>query len=87
MRDASDPPAREGFTCPSCRRFITTAIEGLFADRRSGSPRRFCDAACRQAAYRRRRAGVGEDVPAQRSGGRRRSLRPKTEGAPRETSD
>jgi hypothetical protein len=87
MRDASGPLAREGFTCPSCGRFIVTAIEGFFADRRSGSPRRFCDPACRQAAYRRRRAGVAEDVPAQRSGGRRRSLSPKTKGAPQETND
>ena len=86
MRDASDPPAREGFTCPSCGRFIVTRIEGLFSDRKSGSPPRFCDPACRQAAYRRRRAAVAEKVPAQRSGGRSRSLRPRTKGA-QETND
>jgi hypothetical protein len=35
-------------------------------------PARFCDAACRQAAWRRRKAGVAE-AP-QRRGGRSRGL-------------
>ncbi|HYU84295.1 MAG TPA: hypothetical protein VEK80_05780, partial [Kribbellaceae bacterium] len=60
LRDASEPAVREGFRCDSCGRFNVTAVVGLFARRRAGSAQRFCDPACRQAAYRRRRAGVQE---------------------------
>jgi hypothetical protein len=74
MRDASHQPDREGFTCPVCGRFIVTAIDGLWRTRRAGSGRRFCDPACRQAAYRRRRAGVAETTPRQTTGGRDRHL-------------
>ncbi len=76
MRDASNRPAREGFTCDSCGRFIVTAVDGLWSAPTVGSPRRFCDPACRQAAYRRRRAGVAEDTPRQATGGRSRHLTP-----------
>jgi hypothetical protein len=76
MRDASDRPAREGFVCASCGRFVVTAVEGLWRARRAGSAQRFCDPACRQAAYRRRRAGVGEETPHQTKGGRNRRLNP-----------
>lgn len=68
-------PAREGFTCDACGRFVATAVEGLFSTPRAGSPRRFCDSACRVAAWRRRKAGVSEDTPLQRRGGRSRRLR------------
>jgi hypothetical protein len=74
MRDASDQPAREGFTCDSCGRFIVTAVEGLYRRPSTGSPTRFCDHSCRQAAYRRRRAGVAENTPRQNNGGRNRGL-------------
>ena len=74
MRDASGQPGREGFECPVCGRFITTAIEGFWRNPKPGSPQRFCDPACRQAAYRRRRAGVAEGTPRQISGGRDRTL-------------
>lgn len=74
MRDASEEPGREGFTCSVCGRFITTALEGFWATPKAGSPRRFCDPACRQAAYRRRRAGLPEDSPLQITGGRDRRL-------------
>ena len=37
---------------------------------------RFCDPACRQVAYRRRRANAPENTPAQRQGGRGRKLNP-----------
>jgi hypothetical protein len=67
-------PHHDGFTCPVCGRFIVTAVVGLYRDISVGSPRRFCDAACRQAAYRRRRAGVAEDTPRQTRGGRDRAL-------------
>jgi hypothetical protein len=76
MRDASDPSAREGFTCPVCRRFIVTAVDGLWRTPGVGSARRFCDPACRQAAYRRRRAGAAEGTPRQPTGGRNRRLNP-----------
>jgi len=82
LRDACDQPARELFGCECCGREIVIAVEGLFADPKPGSPRRFCDPACRQAAYRRRRAGVAETAPAQRSGGRRRHLENKEEVMP-----
>lgn len=74
LRDASPVAAREGFHCPSCDRDIVTAVEGLFRQPKSGSPQRFCSQSCRQAAYRRRRAGVAESTPAQRRGGRGRRL-------------
>ena len=76
MRDASEEPRREGFTCPVCQRHIVTAVEDLFTTTAAGSPRRFCDPACRQAAYRRRLAGVAEDTPRQMRGGRDRRLAP-----------
>ena len=75
MRDASDPPTREVATCECCGRSDVIAVEGLFANPKPGSPRRFCSPACRQAAYRRRRAGVEENTPPQRQGGRNRRLR------------
>lgn len=74
MRDASGQHRREGFECTACGRFIVTAVDGLFRNPNVGSPRRFCDPACRQAAYRRRHAGVAEDTPRQTKGGRDRSL-------------
>lgn len=82
MRDASSPSAREGFTCASCGRFVVTAVDGLWHRPGVGSARRFCDPACRQAAYRRRRAGVAEDTPPQRSGGRGRNLNPTSKEVP-----
>ena len=51
-----------------------TATEGLFYSRPVGSKRRFCDPACRQAAWRRRKAGVGEATALQKRGGRSRGL-------------
>jgi hypothetical protein len=72
MRDASP----EGFHCACCRRFIPTALPGLSRAPRTGSPQRFCSPGCRQAAYRRRRAGVPEDVPLAHRGGGRRRLAP-----------
>lgn len=74
MRDASASPRPEGFWCASCGRFKVTAVEGLFRNPPVGSPSRFCSPGCRQAAYRRRRAGVAEDAPRQHSGGRGRRL-------------
>jgi hypothetical protein len=82
MRDASDRPAREGFTCASCGRFIVTAVDGLWRTPAVGSARRFCDPACRQAAYRRRRAAAAEDAPRQTVGGRNRHLNPTDKEAP-----
>jgi len=75
MRDASDDLARETLLCQCCGRSVTISIEGVFRNPQPGSPRRFCDPACRQAAYRRRRAGVDEAVTLQRSGGRGRGLK------------
>jgi hypothetical protein len=63
MRNASDPPARHGITCASCGAFTLTAIEELFSNPRVGAPQRFCDPACRAAAWRRRQAGVHENTP------------------------
>lgn len=78
MRDALPPNpaglARHGFTCQSCGQLVITAIEGLFTAAERGSRRRFCSPACRQAAYRRRRADTPEDTPRQHSGGRTRHL-------------
>ena len=82
MRDASDGPARQGFTCASCGRFIVTAVDGLWRTPGAGSARRFCDPACRQAAYRRRRAGAAEDAPRQTVGGRNRHLDPTDKEVP-----
>ena len=78
MRDASEPLVRHGVTCASCGTFTftVTAIEGLFYNPPVGSPQRFCSPACRAAAWRRRRAGVTEDTPRQRTGGRSRRLHP-----------
>jgi hypothetical protein len=75
MRDASPAPVRKGVRCASCGAFRLIAIEGLFSNPTVGSPQRFCSPACRQAAWRRRRAGVAEDVPRQTTGGRSRKLR------------
>ncbi|MFP5318470.1 MAG: hypothetical protein ACLGI2_09250 [Acidimicrobiia bacterium] len=82
MRDASDRPARATSRCECCGTDTVIAVEGVFANPRPGSPRRFCSPACRQAAYRRRRVGAGEAAPLQRSGGRDRSLRPTEEVVP-----
>lgn len=75
MRDASDRPAREISRCERCGADTVIAVEGLFRNPEPGSPRRFCSPACRQAAYRRRRAGVAETTPAQPTGGRNRNLK------------
>jgi hypothetical protein len=74
MRDASDRPTRAVSRCECCGRDTVIAVEGLFRNPEPGSPRRFCSPACRQAAYRRRQAGVDETTPAQPTGGRNRSL-------------
>jgi hypothetical protein len=74
MRDASDRPAREVSYCECCGADTVIAVEGIFRNPQPGSHRRFCSPACRQAAYRRRRAGVAETTPPQRAGGRNRSL-------------
>jgi hypothetical protein len=68
-------PARVGFVCPPCGRFVPTSVEGVVLRDGRGSPPRFCSPSCRQAAYRRRRAGVAEDMPLQLGGGRDRSLK------------
>lgn len=68
--------------CECCGRDTVTAVEGLFRVPQTGSPRRFCSPACRQAAYRRRRAGVTELTPAQRQGGRNRNLQATNHEAP-----
>jgi hypothetical protein len=75
MRYASDP-ARHGYHCAACGRHVLTAIDGLFHNPAVGSPARFCSPACRQAAYRRRRAGAPENTPLQHRGGRTRRLAP-----------
>ncbi len=80
MRDASAGPSREVSLCQCCGRQTVIAVEGLYRCPEPGSPRRFCSSACRQAAYRRRRAGVAETAPAQRKGGRSRSLKPNRGG-------
>jgi hypothetical protein len=72
MSDAP-APAREASRCACCGCELVTPDEGIFTRPKVGSPKRFCDPSCRQAAYRRRRAGVAEDVPSQ-SGGRGRRL-------------
>ena len=75
LRNASDLPPPEGFECACCGRFCVTAVDGLFRNTTAGSERRFCSPSCRQAAWRRRRADVPENTPAQLTGGRRRQLR------------
>ena len=82
MRDASDQPTRKVSVCECCGRDTVTAVEGVFRNPQPGSPRRFCSPACRQAAYRRRRAGVTESTPAQRQGGRNRRLNTTNEVTP-----
>lgn len=78
MRDALPPTpdgrARYGFTCPVCNRDIATSVDGLFHNPDRGSRQRFCSPGCRQAAYRRRRAGAPANTPLQHRGGRNRSL-------------
>jgi len=78
MRDALPPTpdgsARTGGHCASCGHLVITAIEDLFYNPPVGSPQRFCCHACRQAAYRRRRAGTPENTKRQHQGGRRRRL-------------
>ena len=69
MRYASGP-GRHGYHCAACGRMVVTAIDGLFHNPAFGSPARFCSAACRQAAYRRRKAGAAENMPRQPKGGR-----------------
>jgi len=87
MRDAFPLPPNEGglgrtgLHCQSCGRVIVLSVEDLFQTPARGSTRRFCEPACRQAAYRRRQADVPENTPAQRQGGRRRNLNPAASGA------
>jgi hypothetical protein len=69
-----DEPQRTSFVCACCGRTIVTAVEGLYYNPALGSKQRFCDPACRQAAWRRRKAGVSEAAPLQRKGGRSRQL-------------
>ncbi len=82
MRDAIPLPAsrdglqRTGLRCQCCGRVIVLSVEGLFTTATRGSTQRFCGPACRQAAYRRRRAQTPENTPAQHQGGRRRRLNP-----------
>jgi hypothetical protein len=77
---AGTEKAPTGFVCPPCGRFIRTDLDGVLFRSRTGSAPRFCSPGCRQAAYRRRRAGVGEDAPLQHAGGRARSLSRRTSG-------
>jgi hypothetical protein len=79
MRNASRPSEREGFSRAVCGQVVLTRVEGLFSNPSVGSPRRFCPPACRVAAHRRRQAGIPENTPLQRTGGRNRRL-----GAPEE---
>ena len=78
MRDAlpegPDGLVRSGLVCECCGRVVVTIVEGLFSNPAVGSVQRFCSAACRQAAYRRRLSGVAEDLPRQRTAGRGRRL-------------
>jgi hypothetical protein len=82
MRDAFPLPPnshgleRTGLYCQCCGREIVLSVQGVFAYAPRGSSRRFCDPACRQAAYRRRIASVEENTPPQRQGGRERQLNP-----------
>ena len=70
----NDEPARTSFVCACCGRTVVTVVEGSFYNPPVGSKRRFCDPACRQAAWRRRKAGVAEATAPQRTGGRARRL-------------
>lgn len=67
MRDALperlDGLAPSGVVCECCGRVLVTAVEGVFSSPAVGSIQWFCSASCRQAAYRRRRSGVAEDLP------------------------
>jgi hypothetical protein len=78
MRDALpegvDGSARSGLACECCGRVVVTSVEGVFSNPAVGSVQRFCSAACRQAAYRRRLGGVAEDLPRQLTAGRGRRL-------------
>ncbi len=80
MRDAFPlGPNRHGYEltgkhCECCGREIVFSVEDHYELPARGNTQRFCDPACRQAAYRRRRAGVPENTPAQRQGGRGRGL-------------
>ena len=71
---ATSPAGRVEVLCACCRRTTVISIKGLFHNPASGSPRRFCSPACRQAAYRRRQAGAPEQTPLQHHGGRTRNL-------------
>jgi len=73
-RAPNEEPRRTSFVCACCGRTIVTAIEGLFYNPPVGSKRRFCGPACRQAAWRRRQAGVPEATALQKRGGRSRGL-------------
>jgi hypothetical protein len=83
MRNALPPNAagypRYGFTCQSCGRIVVTDIEGVIRNPQRGSTQRFCTPACRQAAFRRRRAGAAENQPRQHAGGGTRRLSKTTE--------
>lgn len=78
MRDAlpegPDGLVRSGLVCGCCGRLVVTTVEGVFSNPAVGSVQRFCSAACRQAAYRRRLRGVAEDLPRQLTAGRGRRL-------------
>jgi hypothetical protein len=82
MRDASERSDRELSRCQCCSRDTVIAVKGLFRNPKTGSPRRFCSPACRQAAYRRRKVGIAETAPAQLKGGRGRRLRADEEVMP-----
>lgn len=82
MRDASGRPTRKVSRCECCGADTVIAVDGLFSNPEPGSPRRFCSPTCRQAAYRRRKAGVAETTTPQRTGGRDRSLRTAKEVTP-----
>jgi len=79
MRDAFPDPgdgiARTGITCQHCRLPTTLTVKGVFHNPERGTQQRFCSPACRQAAYRRRLAGVPETTAPQRQGGRDRALK------------
>lgn len=78
MRDALPPSPdgypRRGLICQACGRTVVITVEGLFDNPTRGSHQRFCSPSCRQAAFRRRRAGAAEDEPRQLTGGRDRHL-------------
>ncbi len=67
MPEPQTPWRDDGVTIAACAAF------GSAFDRRGRG--RFCSPACRQAAWRRRQAGVSESTPRQLSGGRSRRLR------------